>query len=83
MRSGRRRLIHANGVAFTGEVKLSERQLAAKEKPAPRYPTSDSRAARAELPAPLERIGDPQIPLTRPFFEVPPKQFGRSFFLSV
>jgi len=27
----------------------------------PRYPASGSRAERAELPAPLERIGDPQI----------------------
>src|SRR5262249_47705659 len=37
----------------------------------PRYPTSGSRAARAELPAPhLERISDPQIPPTRQNFNV-------------
>src|SRR5207245_9867523 len=44
----------ANGVAFTGEGKLVRKATGyEQEKLKPRYPTSGSRAARAELPAPI------------------------------
>jgi hypothetical protein len=55
-----------NGLAFTGEGKLVRKATGDEQKKLkPRYPTSGSRAARAELQAPLERIGDPQISPTR------------------
>ena len=43
-----------DGVAFTGEGKLVRKATGyEQEKLKPRYPTSGSRAARAELPAPI------------------------------
>ena len=46
--------ILADGVAFTGEGKLVRKATGyEQEKLKPRYPTSGSRAARAELPAPI------------------------------
>ena len=44
-----------NGIAFTGEGKLVREATGyEQEKLKPRYPTSGSRAARAELPTPIE-----------------------------
>jgi hypothetical protein len=52
--------------AFTGEGKLVRKATGYKQQRAePRYPASGSRAERAELPASLERIGDPQVSSTR------------------
>ena len=43
-----------NGIAFTGEGKLVRKATGyEQEKLKPRHPTSGSRAARAELPAPV------------------------------
>lgn len=47
--------ILADGVASTGEGKLVRNATGyEQEKLKPRYPTSRSRAARVELPAPVE-----------------------------
>src|SRR5262249_31142281 len=46
-------IVPLNGVAFTGEGNLVRRRLSTnRTKLKPRYPTSGSPAARAELPAP-------------------------------
>ena len=46
--------ISPDGVAFTGEGKLVREATGyEQEKLKPRYPTSGSRAARAELPTPI------------------------------
>jgi hypothetical protein len=51
---GRPLLTSINGVAFTGEGKLVRKATGyEQEKLKPRYPTSGSRAARAERPAPI------------------------------
>jgi hypothetical protein len=64
--AGVRRQIDPRLTAFTGEGKLVRKATGYKQQRAePRYPASGSRAERAELPAPLERIGDPQVSSTR------------------
>jgi len=62
-------MILTDCVASTGEGERVRNATGyEQEKLKPRYPTSGSRAVRAELSGPpFERITDPQIPPTRPF----------------
>jgi len=64
--SARRVLIRDNGGVFNGEVKLVRKATGCEKKN--RRPTIRQRVRRLRernFPAPLDRIRDPQIPLTR------------------
>jgi hypothetical protein len=54
--------------AFTGEGKLVRKATGYEIKRRPTIPAAGSPATRAELPGTF-RISDPQIPLTKLFFE--------------
>jgi len=54
-----------NGVAFTGEVKLVRNATCDEKKAEAHHPEAGS--PEPSLPAPFDRIRDPQIPLTRRF----------------
>lgn len=55
-----------NGVAFTGEVKLARKATGqGKKSRSAHHPVAGSPVRGPSLPAPIDRITDPRIPLTR------------------